>query len=91
MTSDLTWRQEQQDDDPTADLFGVVLDMAQAAKAGNVSGWLTAKYMAGNAENLAYLTSRMLGVLIENDAIRRGIHPADAWRGLRERGIDEFG
>jgi hypothetical protein len=33
----------------------------------------------------------MLGVLIENDAIRRGVHPADVWAQLRDRGIDEFG
>ncbi|MEE2034351.1 hypothetical protein [Rhodococcus chondri] len=91
MTSELAYRPEQQAEDPAPGLFGVVLDMAQAAKAGNVSGWLTAKYTAGHAEDLAYLTSKMLGVLIENNAIRRGIHPADAWKGLRERGIDEFG
>lgn len=77
--------------DPTRDLFHTALDMAQAAKAGNVSGWLAARYASGRAEDVTFLLSQMLGVLIENGAISRGVHPADAWRELREQGVDEFG
>ncbi|ATQ32067.1 hypothetical protein CS378_21780 [Rhodococcus ruber] len=72
-------------------LFGSVLDMARAAKRGDVSGWLTAKSSTHRPEDVAYLSSVLLGVLIENDAVRRGIHPADVWRELRERGLDDFG
>ncbi|MFL1592255.1 hypothetical protein NQ854_05080 [Rhodococcus ruber] len=72
-------------------LFGSVLDMARAAKRGDVSGWLTAKSSTHRPEDVAYLSSVLLGVLIENDAVRRGIHPADVWCELRERGLDDFG
>ncbi|WP_326601658.1 hypothetical protein [Rhodococcus sp. PD04] len=78
-------------DDPTRELFHTALDMAQAAKAGNVSGWLAARYECGRVEDVAFVLSQMLGVLIENGAISRGVHPADAWRELRERGVDDFG
>ena len=76
---------------PTTDLFHTALDMAQAAKVGNVSGWLAARYSCSNFEDVAFLMSQMLGVLIENGAIHRGVHPADAWSELREQGVDEFG
>ena len=78
-------------DGPTRELFHTALDMAQAAKAGNVSGWLAARYESGRLEDVAFLLSQMLGVLIENGAVGRGVHPADAWRQLRERGVDDFG
>lgn len=73
------------------ELFRTALDMAQAAKTGNVSGWLAARTECGRTEDMTYLLSQMLGVLIENVAIRDGVHPADRWCELRERGIDEFG
>lgn len=76
---------------PAEELFRSVLEMARTAKQQNTSGWLRARYESERAEDVAYLTSMMLGVLIENDAIRRGIHPADVWAQLRERGLDEFG
>lgn len=76
---------------PSTDLFHTALDMAQAAKVGNVSGWLAARYGCGNLEDVTFLMSQMLGVLIENGAIHRGVHPADAWSELREQGVDEFG
>ncbi|SUE16871.1 Uncharacterised protein [Rhodococcus gordoniae] len=82
---------EQPIDDPTRELFRTALDMAQAAKVGNVSGWLTARYESGRLEDVAFLLSQMLGVLIENGAVSRGVHPADAWRELREGGVDDFG
>ena len=76
---------------PTMELFHAALDMAQAAKAGNVSGWLASRYSCGRFDDVAFLMSQMLGVLIENCAIARGVHPADAWNELREQGVDEFG
>ncbi|MGW0018749.1 hypothetical protein ACWDUD_10525 [Rhodococcus sp. NPDC003382] len=76
---------------PADELFHAVLEMARNAKQQNASGWLRARYASEHTEDAAYLTSLMLGVLIENDAIRRGVHPADVWAQLRERGIDEFG
>jgi len=78
-------------DKPTDELFHAVLEMARNAKRQNTSGWLRARCATERAEDAAYLTSLMLGVLIENDAIRRGVHPADVWAQLRERGLDEFG
>ena len=78
-------------EEPADELFRSVLEMARTAKQQNTSGWLRARYESEHAEDVAYLTSMMLGVLIENDAIRRGIHPADVWAQLRERGLDEFG
>ncbi|MEU5840630.1 hypothetical protein [Rhodococcus sp. NPDC047139] len=78
-------------EDPTQELFHTALDMAQAAKAGNVSGWLAARYQSGRLEDVAFLLSQMLGVLIENGAVSRGVHPADVWRELRDRGVDDFG
>ncbi|MFZ2528845.1 MAG: hypothetical protein WAX14_14535 [Rhodococcus sp. (in: high G+C Gram-positive bacteria)] len=77
--------------EPTDELFRSVLEMARTAKQQNISGWLRTRYESEHAEDIAYLTSMMLGVLIENDAIRRGVHPADVWAQLRERGLDEFG
>lgn len=76
---------------PDAELFRTVLDMAQAAKTGNTSGWLAARYRGAALEDLTYLSTAMLGVLIENEAVRRGVHPADAWRELGQRGLDDFG
>jgi hypothetical protein len=37
------------------------------------------------------MNSVLLGVLIENDAVRRGVHPADAWAQLRAGGLADFG
>jgi hypothetical protein len=74
-----------------AELFQAVLDMAQAAKAGNTSGWLAARYSGLPLEDLAYTCTEMLGILIENNAIREGVHPADMWRRLQTDGVDEFG
>lgn len=74
-----------------ADLFATVLDMAQAAKSGNTAGWFAARLRGAALDDLVYLSTAMLGVLIENDAVRRGVHPADAWQELRRRGLDEFG
>lgn len=73
------------------ELFHVALDMAQAAKTGNVSGWLAARSACRRTEDMTFLLSQMLGTLVENGAIREGVHPADVWGELRERGIDEFG
>lgn len=73
------------------DLFTSVLDMARAAKRKDVSSWLQARCSAHCAEDSAYLTSMLLGILIENDAIRSGVHPADAWQRLRQDGLDNFG
>lgn len=81
----------EQSDAPDDTLFRDVLDMARAAKTGNTSGWLAARYRGASVEDLAYLASAMLGVLVENDAIRRGIHPADAWQDVAGRGLADFG
>ena len=78
-------------DTGSAELFGSVLDMARAAKRGDVSGWLTVKSGTHRPEDVAFLSSQMLGVQIENDAVRRGVHPADVWSELRRRGLDDFG
>ncbi|MGN5238795.1 MULTISPECIES: hypothetical protein [unclassified Rhodococcus (in: high G+C Gram-positive bacteria)] len=75
----------------SSELFQTVLDMAQAAKSGNTSGWLAARYSGLALEDLAYTCTEMLGILIENNAIREGVHPADMWRRLRAAGVDEFG
>ncbi|WP_226436379.1 hypothetical protein [Rhodococcus yananensis] len=92
MTRHLTAFDRDPAPDPSgAELFRTVLDMAQAAKAGNSSGWLAARYRGASLDDLAYLSTAMLGVLIENEAVRRGVHPADAWRDLGRRGLDDFG
>lgn len=74
-----------------ATLFQSVLDMAEAAKRQDMSRWMAAKCSPRRPEDVAYLSSMMLGVLIENDAIRRGVHPADVWRELRTQGLENFG
>ncbi|MFD6857071.1 hypothetical protein ACFWCF_06970 [Rhodococcus sp. NPDC060090] len=79
------------EESPSSELFQAVLDMAQAAKAGNTSGWLAARYSGLPLEDLAYTCTEMLGILIENNAIREGVHPADMWRRVRTAGVDEFG
>lgn len=78
-------------DDPARELFPVALDLARAAKSGNISGWLSTRYEFGHLEDITFLLSQMVGVLVENDAIRRGVHPADRWAELHARGVDEFG
>ena len=89
MTQELT--RIEVDGPSNAELFQVVLDMAQAAKAGNTSGWLAARYSGLPLEDLAYTCTEMLGILIENNAIREGVHPADLWRRLQTDGVEEFG
>ncbi|MFD1810797.1 hypothetical protein [Rhodococcus gannanensis] len=79
---------------PTTDtgaLFDTALTMAAAAKRGNVTAWAEAKSARHDPDALAFLNSVLLGVLIENDAVRRGVHPADVWAQLRRGGLDEFG
>ena len=73
------------------ELFQSVLDMAEAAKRQDISRWMAAKCGPRRPEDVAFLSSMMLGVLIENDAIRRGVHPADVWRQLRAQGLENFG
>lgn len=89
MTQELT--ATELEEPSSSDLFQTVLDMAQAAKAGNTSGWLAARYGGLPLEDLAYTCTEMLGILIENNAIREGVHPADMWRRMRTAGVDEFG
>ncbi|MFZ2174774.1 MAG: hypothetical protein WAW17_12215, partial [Rhodococcus sp. (in: high G+C Gram-positive bacteria)] len=67
-------------------LFKSVLDMAEAAKRRDSSHWMQLRCGTRRADDSAYLTSMLLGLLIENDAIRRGIHPTDAWRQLQQQG-----
>ncbi|SEL24180.1 hypothetical protein [Rhodococcus maanshanensis] len=75
----------------TSAMFDAVLEMAAAAKRGNVMRWTEAKTTQHQAEGLAFMNSVLLGVLIENDAVRRGVHPADAWAQLRAGGLADFG
>ncbi len=75
----------------TRALFETALTMAAAAKRGNVTAWAEAKCARHDPDALAFLNSVLLGVLIENDAVRRGVHPADVWAQLRAGGLDEFG
>lgn len=72
-------------------LFEAALAMAAAAKRGNVTAWTQAKRGRHDPDALAFLNSVLLGVLIENDAVRRGVHPTDVWAQLRAGGLDEFG
>ena len=65
--------------------------MPAAAKRGNVTSWTQAKSARHDPDALAFLNSVLLGVLIENDAVRRGVHPTDVWERLRAGGLDEFG
>ncbi|MGW0041659.1 hypothetical protein [Rhodococcus sp. NPDC003348] len=75
----------------TQALFETALEMASAAKRGNVTRWAEAKSARHDPDALAFLNSVLLGVLIENDAVRRGVHPTDVWARLRAGGLDEFG
>ncbi|MFD4291633.1 hypothetical protein ACFWPA_19530 [Rhodococcus sp. NPDC058505] len=74
-----------------AALFETALEMASAAKRGNVARWAEVKSARHDPDALAFLNSVLLGVLIENDAVRRGVHPTDVWAQLRAGGLDEFG
>ncbi|MFE3292179.1 hypothetical protein [Rhodococcus sp. NPDC059234] len=75
----------------TRALFETVLEMAASAKRGNVARWAEAKSARHDPDALAFLNSMLLGVLVENDAVRRGVHPTDVWGRLRAAGLDEFG
>ncbi|TXG92963.1 hypothetical protein DW322_21170 [Rhodococcus rhodnii] len=80
------------DDDPKLDeLFVHALTMAEAARRGDGTAWMQARAATRRCDDLAYLTSMLLGQLVENDAVRRGVHPADEWTRLRRAGIENFG
>ncbi|NLU82530.1 hypothetical protein [Rhodococcus sp. HNM0569] len=73
------------------EFFRCVLDMAEAARHEDSSAWMQARCRTRSADDSAYLSSMLLGLLVENEAVRRGEHPADAWHRLRTEGIDSFG
>lgn len=79
---------EPEDARESAELFRCVLDMAEAARQQDSTRWIAARCRAHRSDDSAYLTSMLLGLMIESDAQRRGIHPTDAWRRIREEGID---
>ncbi|QNG21151.1 hypothetical protein G4H71_05585 [Rhodococcus triatomae] len=74
------------DDRYSGELFRCVLDMAEAARREDSTRWIQARCRTHRADDSAYLTSMLLGLMIESDALRQGVHPADAWQRIRRDG-----
>ncbi|NLG55514.1 MAG: hypothetical protein GX542_07670 [Rhodococcus sp.] len=77
-------------DQEERELFRCVLDMVEAARHQDSTRWIQARCRAHRSEDSAYLTSMLLGLMIESDALRRGIHPVDAWKQIRDGGIESL-
>ncbi|MGL4305008.1 MAG: hypothetical protein ACRCSF_02540 [Mycobacteriaceae bacterium] len=70
-----------------SDLVQAVIDMAQAASVENVARWNEIRSNQHRADATAYLSSAILGVVIERYAVGHGIHPSDMWHRLRTEGL----